>query len=157
MRKTIMDQEPGAAPADREQWLDLESLASVEVSSEDPAHPIEAALVPGLGGGWRAGGAGEQVIRLSFDHPLSLGRVQLVFDEQERARSQEFLLGWQPEGAREVREIIRQQYNFSPPGTTREVEDHRMELQGVVALELRIVPDTGGGQARAKLTSLRLA
>ena len=28
-------------------WLDLGSLAEVEISSEDPEHPIESALVPG--------------------------------------------------------------------------------------------------------------
>jgi type IV secretory pathway VirJ component len=34
-------------------WLDLQEMASVEVTSEDPNFPIEAALISG-DGGWRA-------------------------------------------------------------------------------------------------------
>ena len=50
-------------------WLDMEQLAQVEVTSEDSAHPIEAALVPGGESGWRAAQPGEQTIRLIFDQP----------------------------------------------------------------------------------------
>jgi hypothetical protein len=28
-------------------WLDIEQLAQVEITSEDPAFPIESALIPG--------------------------------------------------------------------------------------------------------------
>jgi hypothetical protein len=56
------------------------------------------------------------------------------------------------------REIVRQQWNFSPPGTTREIEDYQVELSEVTVLELVIVPDkTRGAAARASLKSLRFA
>ncbi len=38
----------------------------------------------------------------------------------------------------------------------REVEDYTANLDGVDALELTIVPDASGGDARASLISLRL-
>ncbi|PYS76638.1 MAG: carbohydrate-binding protein, partial [Acidobacteria bacterium] len=53
--------------------------------------------------------------------------------------------------------VVRQQWNFSPHGSTREAEDYRVELNGVTQLELKIVPDRSGGDARASLAQLRLA
>jgi hypothetical protein len=52
---------------------------------------------------------------------------------------------------------LRQQYNFSPPGAAREVEDYDVDLDAVTVLELRIVPDISGGSARASLAQLRVA
>ena len=54
-------------------------------------------------------------------------------------------------------EIVRQQWNFSPPETIREVEDYPVELASVTVLELIIVPNVSGGIARASLKSLRLS
>ena len=67
------------------------------------------------------------------------------------------MLRWSPDGGQSYREIVRQQYNFSPPGVTREFEDYTVDLAGVTALELRIVPDIGGGDARASVAQLRIA
>ena len=39
----------------------------------------------------------------------------------------------------------------------REVEDYDVDLDGVTALELRIVPDISGGSTRASLAQLRVA
>jgi hypothetical protein len=72
-------------------------------------------------------------------------------------RTQQFVLRWSSNGGRSYREIVRQQYNFSPPGTTREREDYAVDLDGVTTLELNIVPDISGGPARASLAQLRLA
>jgi hypothetical protein len=55
------------------------------------------------------------------------------------------------------REVVRQQWNFSPPSTSREFEEYRVELSGVNVLELVIVPDISGGVAYASLKSLRLS
>jgi hypothetical protein len=54
------------------------------------------------------------------------------------------------------REIVRQQWNFSAPASTREIEEYRVELSEVTVLELTIVPNISGGTARASLKSLRL-
>ena len=157
MRKRIINQEPLNVASVDHGWLDLQSLAQVELTSEDAANPIEAALVPGAGLGWRAAQAGEQTIRLLFDDLQNVGRIQLLFREDQQARTQEFVLRWSPDGGQSYREIVRQQYNFSPPGVTREFEDYTVDLAGVTALELIIVPDLGGGDARASVAQLRIA
>ena len=157
MRKRIINQDPqNVAPVDRS-WLDLQRLAQVEVTSEEAANPIEAALIPSVGSGWRAAQAGEQTIRLLFDESQKVRRIQLLFDEDQQARTQEFVLRWSPDAGQSYREIVRQQYNFSPPSMTRESEDYTVDLVGVTALELRIVPDISGGDARASVAQLRIA
>ena len=153
MRKRLINQ---VSPVD-ESWLDLQRLAQVELTSEDAAHSIEAALVPSAGSGWRAAQAGEQTIRLLFDEFRRVRRIQLAFQEDQQARTQEFVLRWSPDGGQSYREIVRQQYNFSPPGVTREFEDYAVDLAGVKALELRIVADISGGDARASVARLHIA
>jgi len=135
----------------------LEHLAQVEVTSEDAAHPIESALGSGAEPGWQAGQPGQQTIRLIFDRPQGLRRIWLLFIEPDVVRTQEFVLSWSPDGGRSFREICRQQWNFSRPHAIREVEDYHVELSGVTQLDLTIVPDQGGGNARASLAQWRLA
>jgi hypothetical protein len=157
MRKRITPSvQKDTLPPD-EGWLDLERLAQVEITSEDSAHPIESALLPDRGSGWRATGPGEQTIRLLFDHPQQLRRIWLQFLEPVTERTQEFVLRWSPDGGRSFREIVRQQWNFSPQGATCETEDHRVNLSGVTVLELSIIPDVSRGDAYASLSQLRLA
>jgi len=157
MRKRIIGHSPVEVAAAEPGWLDLERLAQVEITSEDVDYPIESALIPDMGSGWRAAQPGEQTIRLRFDEPLRLQRLHLVFHENEQERTQEFVLRWSPDGGQSYREIVRQQFNFSPPGAAREVEDYDIDLNGVTALELKVVPDISGGSARASLAQLRLA
>ena len=94
MRKRIIGPGPREVAAAEPVWLDLEHLAQVEITSEDVDHPIESALIPGTGLGWRAAQPGEQTIRLLFDEPLRLRRIHLVFYEGELERTQEFVLRW---------------------------------------------------------------
>jgi len=144
------------APANQH-WLNLDALAQVEVTSEDAAHPIESGLLPGTASGWRAAQPGPQTVRLVFDQPQRIARLHLEFHEEELERTQQFVLRWSSNGGQSYREIVRQQYNFSPPGTTREREDYPVDLDGVTTLELNIVPDISGGPARASLAQFRLA
>jgi len=157
MRKRIIGHGPRDVAAAEPGWLDLEHLAQVEITSEDADYPIESALISDIGSGWRAAQPGKQTIRLLFDEPLRLKRIHLVFSEGELERTQEFVLRWSPDGGQSYREILRQQYNFSPPEVAREVEDYNLDLDGVTALELKIVPDISGSGARASLAQLRLA
>ena len=138
-------------------WLNMDALAQVEVTSEDAAHPIESGLLPGTESGWRAAQPGPQTVRLVFDQPLTIKRLHLEFYEDEVERTQQYVLRWSSDGGQSYREIVRQQYNFSPPGTTREREDYAVDLDGVTTLELNIVPDISGGPARASLAQLRVA
>jgi len=134
----------------------VEHLAQVEVTSEAAAHPIESALIPSAGPGWRAEEPGQQTVRLLFDEPQRVRHIRLLFQEDERQRTQEFVLRWSSDGGQSYREIVRQQYNFSPPGSTSECEDYDVEIDRVTALELTIVPDISGAPVCASLAELRL-
>ena len=138
-------------------WLDLDRAAVVEVTSEDEHFPVESAFGAEDARGWRAAAPGHQTIRLIFDHPQRLKRVSLVFEEDELVRTQEFVLRWSADGGSTLREIVRQQWNFSPPESTREVEQYQVDLHNVNVLELVIKPDVSGGVARASLKKLRLS
>lgn len=158
MRKRIIPPVQQDTSPPGEDWLDLEQLTQVEITSEDTAHSIESALMPGRGGsGWRAAGPGEQTIRLLFSYPQRLRRIWLHFVEPVTERTQEFVLRWSADGGQSFREIVRQQWNFSPEGATSETEDQHVDLSGVTVLELSIIPDTSRGHARASLQQLRLA
>ena len=137
-------------------WLNLETAATLELTSEDERHPIEASL-SSRDQGWRAAGPGPQTIRLVFDQPQRLRRINLVFNEADISRTQEFVLRWRSEADQSFREIVRQQWNFSPPQTACEIEDYQVDLASVKVLELLIVPDIGGGNTYASLENLRLA
>jgi len=156
MRKRVVGLVPKDSPLPDRDWLDLERLAHVEVTSEDPTHPIESALVPGAESGWRAAQPGRQTIRLIFDRPQALRRIWLLFIEPDVARTQEFVLSWSPDDGRSFKDILRQQWNFNP-GAIQEVEDYEVELSEVTQLNLSIVPDQGAGEARATLARWRLA
>ena len=157
MRKRLITPTPETVRPRGEAWLDIERAAIVEITSEDRNFPVESAFVSGEAQGWRAAEPGPQTIRLVFDQPQRLKQISLVFEEKEAARAQEFVLRWSADGGNSFREIVRQQWNFSPPETTREVEDYQVELASVTILELIIVPNASGGSARASLKSLRLS
>ena len=157
MRKRLITPSPQAGTLHDEGWLDLERAAVVEVTSEQRNYQVEAALVAGELVGWRATDSGTQTIKLIFDQPQRLTRIALVFEETETERTQEFVLRWSSDGGHSFREIVRQQWNFSPPNAIREVEEYQVDLLGVTVLELVIVPDISRGSARASLKSLRLS
>jgi hypothetical protein len=138
-------------------WLPLDELAEAEISSEDPEYPIENALVPGRTQGWRAATPGEQIIRLTFEQPRGVKQVRVVIEEHECERTQQIVLRAALYRGGPWRELVRQQYNFSPAGAVREQEDYEVNLPSVAALELSIIPDINGGEARASLQEFRVA
>lgn len=157
MRKRIIGPVEQRTASPGEEWLNLEGLAEVELTSEDSTHPIEAALLPGGLSGWRASGPGSQTIRVLFTHPQRLRRIRLTFEETHAERTQEYVLRWSADGGKSFREVVRQQWNFSPQGATRETEDYEVDFTAVTVLELSILPDIRGGEAIASLAQLRLA
>jgi hypothetical protein len=157
MRKRLITPRPETVRSRGEGWLDVERAAIVEITSEDRNFPVESAFVSKEAQGWRAAMAGTQTIRLIFDQPQRLKQISLVFEEKEIPRMQEFVLRWSSDGGSSFREIVRQQWNFSPPETIREVEQYQVELSNVTVLELTLVPNTSGGSARASLKSLCLS
>jgi len=157
MRKTIIDSDLQQNVESDRKWLDIEKLAAVEVTSEADAFPIESALLPGEGAGWRASGPGKQMIRLLFDNPQRLQWIRLSFEELENERTQEYVLRWSPDSGQSYREIVRQQWNFNPEGATTEIENYQVDLSAVTILELSINPDISEKNVFASLKELRLA
>src|SRR5581483_6432151 len=113
--------------------------------------------IPNRGPGWRAAGPGSQIIRLRFDEARRVYRIWLHFAEPAVGRTQEFVLRWGTADGQPTREVVRQQWTFSPDGSTHETEDYRVDLWGVTVLELTISPDISVGGARASLVEMRVA
>ena len=132
-------------------WLDLEQIATVEVTSEDPSFPIEYAFGSNDGPGWRASQGGEQQIRIIFDNPASVHRMELRFHEAGCERTQEFVIRWSSASGGPATEIVRQQWNFNPTGSTTEIEHYVVDLDAVSVLELAIRPDLHRQEAVATL------
>ena len=157
MRKHIINATEPNPPWTSEEWLNLEEIARVEVSSEDPKYTVESSFKHGESLGWRASQPGKQTIRLLFDEPKDLRRIWLRFSEPQVERTQQFTLRWADNQTGPLREIVRQQWNFNPRGSTVEVEDYKVDLHHVLALELIIDPDLGKNQAFAALADWRIA
>src|SRR5260370_571551 len=156
MRKRVLGPAllPNGAP-DGHHWLNLQELAEVEVTSEADGYPVESAFNFGAGPGWRAASPGKQRIRLAFDQPQSIQHIRFQFHETEVARTQEFAVRWSGGPSEPLKEIVRQQWNFSPHGSTMESEDYLVDLKAVSILELTIDPDRGAGEALATLADWR--
>lgn len=155
MRKNIVSVDSKGVENEGD-WLDLGEVAQVEISSEDPGHPIEAALQQNGGAGWRASEPGPQRIRLLFDEPQRVQRIELQVNEESQTRTQELVLRWSDDQGKNYREIVRQQYNFNPSGSRTEREEYTVNLSGVTALELEIIPDISRSAAKASLARLRV-
>jgi hypothetical protein len=138
-------------------WFDLETISEAEITSENGSYPIEGALLTDRNQGWKAGSPGTQTIRLLFNQPQHIRRIQLGFVESEVERTQEYVLRWSQDNGQTFREIVRQQWNFSPEGSKAELADYTMALMGVTALELTITPDISNQGAIATLEKLRIA
>jgi hypothetical protein len=152
MRKRIV-RLPSAQPTgDSDQgWLDLQQIATVEVTSEDPGFPVESIFGYDDTRYWRASEKGQQSIRIIFDEPQSLRNIRLVFKEAEHERTQEFSISWSSAAGGATKEILRQRWNFSPTGSTTEVENYDVDLSAVSMLELVIQPDVARSDALATL------
>jgi hypothetical protein len=159
MRKSIVSPSVVTQTPISDLWRDLERITRVEISSEDAAFPIEQALGKKDTTGWRAATTGPQLIRMHFDEPLNIKRLRLHFVDKTAERSQEFAV-FAGAGS-ELKEIVRQQWSFSPQGSTEEIEEYTVNLSGITTLELRIDPDRSHdpkqSQSYASLQSLKLA
>src|SRR5271157_3143486 len=156
MRKSIKSSDTELAP-EKASWLDVSAMARVEVTSEDSQYPIESASAEGDQRGWRAAERGKQTIRLFFDEPQRIRRIWLRFIELHGERTQQFTLQWSKDKTDALRPLFQQQWNFSPSGSTRQIEDYEVDLDGVWMLQLVIDPDISKGPAVASLASWRLA
>jgi hypothetical protein len=158
LRKQII-KELSADPVIVSGEIEIAAVATVLVTSESPDHPVDLAF-DGRGGPggsrWIAGETGEQELILAFDTPQIIRQIGLEIEEPDVARTQELHLSTSCDGGQTYRELLRQEYNFSPPGTTFEREQWAVTAQGVTHLRLVIKPDKGGKPCRATITSLTL-
>jgi hypothetical protein len=155
MRKIIKSADAELGP-EKGSWLDVSAIAQVEVTSEDSRYPIESAFAEGENFGWRASERGKQTIRLFFDEPQRIRRIWLQFVEPHAERTQQFALQWSKDKNDALRPLFQQQWNFSPSGSTSQIEDYAVELDGVWMLQLVIDPDISRGTAVATLARWRL-
>src|SRR6202023_4044172 len=121
MRKIIKRADTELA-SEKGAWLDVSALAQVEVTSEDPLYPIEAAFTDGDKRGWRAAEPGKQTIRLVFDEPQQIRRILLRFVDLHAERTQQFTLQWSKDKTDALRPLFQQQWNFSPSGSSSHTE-----------------------------------
>jgi hypothetical protein len=91
-----------------------------------------------------------------LDAPRPIRHVQLQFLEPDVQRTQEFVLRWAATEEGPRHEAVRQQWNFSPRGSTSEQEDIRLNLESVLLFELSITPDIGNSNAIATLQRFRM-
>ncbi|MGK7877029.1 MAG: hypothetical protein AB4426_28180 [Xenococcaceae cyanobacterium] len=160
MRKKIIGKENLTSGVPQPGELDIATIATALVTSEDPNYPLENAFDSRRGAGgsrWGAAEPHEQTLILAFDTPQTLHRISLEVEELEVSRSQELQLSVSHDGGQTYRELLRQEYNFSPPGTTFEREEWTLNVDNVTHLRLWIKPDKGNKPCRATLTSLVLS
>ena len=160
MRKQILSTSPNKPPAPLLDELNVPEIATALISSEAPGHPIENPFdtLRGPGGSrWIAGQDGEQTLILAFDNPQNLRAIALEIEELEISRTQELQLAVSSDGEQTYRELVRQEFNFSPPNTTFEREQWRVDAQATTHLRLRIKPDKGAKPCRASLTALSIS
>src|SRR5438046_1286035 len=123
MNKEIIQVTADVAPGADGSWIDVESAARVRVTSENPHHPIESALLAGADDqGWQAAGPGPQTIWIDFNPARHIEEVCLCFETAD-SRTQEFVLSCSVDGGASYRDLVRQQFNFSA-GAPREKENY---------------------------------
>ena len=122
-----MEQTSESAP----EWLDLPRTARVTVTSH--------------------------TARVQFFTPMHVRRLRLVFSETQQSRTQEFTVWATLHRGEQHKEVVRQQFNFSPQGATQEVEEYATDLADVSVLEVRIVPSIDGAPSLPRLTEFRVA
>jgi F5/8 type C domain len=156
LRKQILTTPPTTS-GHRAAETDIAAVATVLVSSEDPRHPIDHAFDGRRGPGasrWIAAQPGEQTLILAFDTPQTIRKIRVEVEEPEISRTQEMTVSVSQDGGQTYRELLRQEFNFSPPGTTLEHEEWSIKADAVSHLQLKIKPDKGGTVGRATLTTL---
>lgn len=162
LRKLIVPAAPHPADVrtgDEAGRMHIPELATVLVTSEAAEHPVDCLFDGHDGPGgtrWVAAEDGEQEMILAFDTPQTIQEVGLEAEEFQASRTQVLTLALSQNGGRTYREVLRQEFNFSPPGTTFERERWVVPATMVSHLRVTIRPDKGSQPGRASLTSLTI-
>jgi hypothetical protein len=140
------------APASKD-TLDLAVLATVDVSSEQAAFPIDNVFdgQSGPGGScWIAGTSGEQVILVRFHGTHDLDTILVESEERGDTRTQRIDLEvWSEHGRVE---LTPRTFSFTPYGPSFHKAIWSLGARGVTSFRLRVTPDPA--DKRASLTSI---
>jgi hypothetical protein len=156
LRKHLLTAPPPASvsqPGAKE----IAAIATVWATSEAADAPIEHVCDPHGGPGgtrWVSARPGEQRLILAFDRPQTLRTIRLEVEEPEVSRTQVLHVSVSCDEGQTYQELRRQEYTFSPPGTTFEREEWAVAVAKVTHVQLVITPDKGGVACRATLTDL---
>ena len=127
--------------------IDIAGCATIAYSSEDPAHPIEHLLDGRSGPGatrWiSARPDTTENIVVEFDQPQAISRLVYEVEEATRERTQEVRVEVSEDGGRSYRQILVQEYTFSPRGATYQREDHRFDLHMLLPKYSSIISRVG--------------
>lgn len=158
VRKRLLPKE-GENPAAFAGEIDIASRAVLAYTSDDPDHPIEH-LIDGHYGRDSTFWAGakpntmERIV-VEFDQPQSVSWMIYEVEDHACARTQEVTVEVSSDRGRTYRQMLVQEYTFSPDGATFQREVQRLNLPPISHLRLTIIPDKHGS-GPAKLNSLRL-
>ena len=157
LRKHIVAPSPEVRTGMPGDAIDIIVEAEVLVTSEAEGFPLDNIVDSSSGPGssqWVAGTTGPQTLVFKFDAPQHISGINYEIEENETARTQEVSFEVSSDAGAHFREVLRQEYNFSPDGSTYEREELTFDLPGVTQLRMVIKPDKGNRECRAKLNSI---
>lgn len=158
MRKRLMSEQVSDC-AGGQGRIDIAGLASFRFSSEDPKHPLDH-LIDGCCGRGATRWAGAQAdttecIELEFEPAQEISRLIYEVEESGVERTQQVRVEISTDQGRIYRQVLAQDYNFSPCGATFQREEIDLNARPITNVKLTIVPNKGGSGV-ATLTSLQL-
>jgi hypothetical protein len=139
--------------------IDIARHAALAYWSEDPNHPLEHLIDRHYGPGatrWASARPNTtEYIVFEFDRVQRISRLIYEVEERREQRTQEVRVEVWTDRDRAYRQVLVQEYTFSPQGATFEHEDVQLDLPAISHMRLIIVPNKSGSGI-ATLTSLRL-
>jgi hypothetical protein len=132
------------------EWLDLDEVAEVSIVSGGRRMPRSSGI-------WSIDAPGEQMIEIRFHEPTSVSHLRVTSSEIDQERTQEITVWASLNRGEQHRELLRQQFNFSPNGATEEIEEYAPGLEAVSAIQLRVVPSIDGRRAVARIGGVWIA
>lgn len=142
---------------ERPLWLPIVRLARVRASSQAAEFPATNALTPDVHSEWRAAEPGAQLIEFRFHLARTIRRIRIVIVDGDQERTQDLSVAWTSRRGERSGVAVRQLFNFSPRGATRQVEEFAVDLPALSTIELRILPDIRGGPAVARVSEFALS
>ena len=131
LRKRSLEAD-AAASAQAAGEIDIAGCATIAYSSENPAHPVEHLLDGRSGPGatrWISARPDTiEHIVVEFDQPQTISRLVYEVEEAERERTQEVRVEVSEDEGQTYRQILVQEYTFSPRGATYQREEQHFNL-----------------------------